>query len=399
MIRNIVGPPVRDNDLFGRDEFIDLLWDKLNTTNVLLAAPRRFGKTSVMYHLLDQPKSGYRVLHLDLEKISEPVNFVLELWDKMNQDRKLSRFIKTGFEKTGGFFQKHIKTIQFGAFDIGLKIELKDKMKENWQDYANRVFIELKDCPEKILFIFDELALMLDNFHENGISLSDQKAFLYWFRSFRQNPALGLKHCRFLLGSSISIEQTLASMKISASINDFERVVLPELTPQQALEFINALFKSEKVDVPESQKQRMLKLIGPAIPYFIQVFVSEVCKSVKIRHLKPTPSAINRTFEEDVLGVNCKHYFIHYHERLIHYDESQKIANLFLKHLCLDDIISRSQLFSMYVKETGKNNQDDFNRLLSDLENDFYIKYRPDCDGYHFATAVLKEWWKRYYAL
>jgi hypothetical protein len=399
MIRNIVGAPVRDRDLFGREEFIQLLWGKLNTNNILLAAPRRFGKTSVMYRLLDQPRPGYRVLHLDLEKISEPVNFVIELWDKMNQDKQLSKFIKNGFEKTGGFFQKYIKTIQIGAFDIGLKIELKEKMKANWQEYANRVFLEIGDCPEKILFIFDELALMLDNFQENGISRIDQKTFLNWFRSFRQSPASGLKHCRFLLGSSISIEQTLAAMKISASINDFERIVLPELTKQQAREFIDVLFQGERVEIPDHLKNKILKRVGPAIPYFIQVFVSEVCKSVKIKHIRPTASAIDRIFEEDVLGVNCKHYFIHYHERLRYYGEHQRIASHFLKHLCLEDFIPKSQMFTLYKNETDKAKTDDFNRLLSDLENDFYIKYQPGRDGYYFATDILKEWWKRYYAL
>ena len=61
--RNVVGPPVRDDDLFGRDDFINLLWDKLHSTNVLLAAPRRFGKTSVMYHLLDHPREGCKIIH------------------------------------------------------------------------------------------------------------------------------------------------------------------------------------------------------------------------------------------------------------------------------------------------------------------------------------------------
>ena len=105
------------------------------------------------------------------------------------------------------------------------EIRLKEKIKNNWQEFTNQVFYELKECSEELIFIFDELALMLEHFDENKITKSEQKAFLYWFRNFRQDPSLGLKQCRFLLGSSISIEQHLAAMKISAVINDFERIV------------------------------------------------------------------------------------------------------------------------------------------------------------------------------
>ena len=53
-VQNRVGPPVRGDDLFGRDAFVDLVWEKLDSTHILLAAPRRFGKTSVMYRLIDE---------------------------------------------------------------------------------------------------------------------------------------------------------------------------------------------------------------------------------------------------------------------------------------------------------------------------------------------------------
>ena len=399
MTRNIVGPPVRDDDLFGRDEFIDLLWGKLQSTNVLLAAPRRFGKTSVMYHLLDHPKNGFKIIHLDLERITEPVNFVIELLEKINQDTKLPRLIKEGFNRAGGFFKKYIKSIGVGGWGIEFKIELKERIKDNWQDFASKVFHELRDCPEKLIFIFDELALMLENFEENKIPLTEQKAFLHWFRDFRQEPSLGLKNCKFLLGSSISIEQHLAAMKISAVINDFERIVLPELTPPQATQFAHALLKSEKVKISDSSRKLILKLIGPAVPYFIQVFVSEVCKAVKIKKIKITPTTIHRIYQENVLDVNCKHYFIHYHKRLRHYGDHQRIANEFLKQLCLEETIPKSQLLNVYYKEIGKRDIEGFNRLTGDLENDFYIKYDPVKDSYYFATNVLKDWWKRYYAL
>ena len=63
MIKNIVGTPARGGDFYDREQLIDLLWDRLDTGNVLLAAPRRFGKTSVMYRLIDEPEQGWKPAH------------------------------------------------------------------------------------------------------------------------------------------------------------------------------------------------------------------------------------------------------------------------------------------------------------------------------------------------
>ena len=65
MVENRVGPPVRGKDFYGRAKFVDLVAAKLKAGHVLLAAPRRFGKTSVMYNLMDQPRWDYQVVHAD----------------------------------------------------------------------------------------------------------------------------------------------------------------------------------------------------------------------------------------------------------------------------------------------------------------------------------------------
>lgn len=38
-MNNRVGPPVRGDDCYGREAFVQLLWDKLTVGHVLLAAP------------------------------------------------------------------------------------------------------------------------------------------------------------------------------------------------------------------------------------------------------------------------------------------------------------------------------------------------------------------------
>lgn len=60
-----IGPPVTPDDFFNREEIIENLWDTLEHHSVLLAAPRRVGKSSLMLKLIMEPRAAFEVLWLD----------------------------------------------------------------------------------------------------------------------------------------------------------------------------------------------------------------------------------------------------------------------------------------------------------------------------------------------
>lgn len=89
MVVNRVGAPVRGTDFYGRDALVELVWNKLKTGNILLAAPRRFGKTSVMYRLIDEPRFDFKVVHADLEHMTEPAELISQLTVQRFSSRKI----------------------------------------------------------------------------------------------------------------------------------------------------------------------------------------------------------------------------------------------------------------------------------------------------------------------
>ena len=94
MIKNLVGPPARGKDFYNREELIELVWEYLQQgNNILLAAPRRYGKTSLMYYLIDKTKVGWKAIHVDAESIREPVNFIIALLDALMADRHIRKFL------------------------------------------------------------------------------------------------------------------------------------------------------------------------------------------------------------------------------------------------------------------------------------------------------------------
>ena len=75
------GAPIDPADLRFRDAFLSELWETLRSKHVLLTAPRRTGKTSVMDHLRDFPVDGYSVVSINVQDLSHPADFFQTLLD------------------------------------------------------------------------------------------------------------------------------------------------------------------------------------------------------------------------------------------------------------------------------------------------------------------------------
>ena len=95
------GSPVRGDDFFKRNRLIEQAWELIETGNhVLIAAPRRVGKTSLMYYLLDNPRDHYNLIYY----ITESVNNENEFFRRI-----INRILKTDVKKKMNPHQNRIK--------------------------------------------------------------------------------------------------------------------------------------------------------------------------------------------------------------------------------------------------------------------------------------------------
>ena len=63
----VLSGPARGEDFCFRAAFLPELWAGLKDNNILLVAPRRMGKTSIMYHLLDHSSDNFLVVYLKVK--------------------------------------------------------------------------------------------------------------------------------------------------------------------------------------------------------------------------------------------------------------------------------------------------------------------------------------------
>ncbi len=75
----VIGNIAKGDDLWNRGDVVEDIWKVLQKGNVLLKAPRRFGKSSIMYRLYEEPRKGFVVVFQDTEGINDPLDFITTL--------------------------------------------------------------------------------------------------------------------------------------------------------------------------------------------------------------------------------------------------------------------------------------------------------------------------------
>ncbi len=159
--RNIVGNVPEPQDLYGRDDFLAHLWRQIEGNNVLLLAPRRFGKTGVMNHVLNCPRAGRLPVYLDLEDVDSPAEFAWRLVREVLSHSRLRSFVGSvrGLPRA---FTEWLKDNVEEAGVEGAKVKFKESIAENWRDAARKLVVELEKAEPTIVFIFNELMADLE---------------------------------------------------------------------------------------------------------------------------------------------------------------------------------------------------------------------------------------------
>ncbi len=407
------GTPVDADDLRFREEFLGELWETLATKHVLLTAPRRTGKTSIMDHLKHRPKVGQPVVGVNAQDISHPADFFQAILDTfLDHHPKFFRDqLASGWELVTGALGK-IAEVGVGGFKIALR-EGDPKWRDNWRRHGTDFLQQIRGHKQSVLLVIDELPDMLLNLLQEDEKLL--REFLAWWRSQRQEPHPKNDVVRWLIGGSVNLKGTLDSLGMVDLVNDLEDVVLPPLTAAQVTEFIREMLGGREVAFDDSLPARMVERLGRPIPLFMQMATQDLYRLWKRRraggnmaHQPLSAEDVDQVFDDLVKSSAAQDKLQHYYSRIARYYTEPGLSaayELLTKISLTSDGLSRgvlSQEFNRLIQQAGPEmpthqRQRHFNGLLRDLENDFYIVEVGE-NQYDFANGVLKSWWRKYYA-
>ena len=398
-----VGSPAIGDDFFDREIEISQIISTVKKDNVLLIAPRRFGKTSIMRglekELLDMGKT---TVFLEVEDVYSPQRFLSEIImalienERIRKKTKLIFALKEGFQWIKENIKENIEEIGISEFKVKLRSNIEEDLKKDWMERSRQIFEIIGKEESWLYIVIDEFPVAIKNMSK--IDQNETEKFLHWFRKLRQIS----KNLRFIVGGSVSIDRVVRDVGGVSTINDFKRVSIGGFQREGALAIIEKVFKEEEWNYEKSLGEKILGCIGEAyIPYFIAVMLSAIKEEIILKGNRINEELIEAVYNFRILGNEGKHYFEHYFQRLrIFYTGmagmEEKAAKAILRNICSQDYYPVDIAFGIFVRETGENDYEKFMDLIADLSNDFYIEHDPKM-GLKFYSKMLRDWWRIYY--
>lgn len=400
-MENITGNPVTHKDfLRARLYLVEELKQLLRKCSVIIDAPRRFGKTSVIKEFMRQENAKkkenqeFNVLFLELEGEETVSDFCLSLFKellKLYTFRKklgaLSRLLGNTWNAVASRLQK----IKIPGFELELREKTRNYDLSQWKEKINPLIKNLNSFDTRTVIIFDEFPDMLMNFKKRdpeGLNFKDTiDAFTAWLRSLRQTQSDGCKY-QFVFSGSIHLRKTLEDMGISKRINDLESFVIPPITKDEAKLLLESLAKKYGLQIEPASISYMVSKITDGSLYYGQILVKALRDS---RGKVFSLARVKAIYEEMLRGGD--HDLNHNHSRLEWYLTSleKESSETILKHLCHGPAHEKEiHDLLLYEKCSYEQFQKVVNRLIYE---GYIIRDTKDNAKLRFVTPILRDWW------
>jgi hypothetical protein len=305
-IQNIIGKPVSDQNFFGRGRELEELQAVSEREHVLLLAPRRVGKTSLLHALVkrvDHDGSAIGVYVSVAAATSEPqfVQTVLNGIYATKRGRKLKRGIVARALGLG----RGVKSVKLAGSGIDLETR-----SPPWQDDADRAFASVVTSKLPLLILIDELPVLVLALANSDPSGGRVRAFLQWFRNLRQRPD-GASQLRFVLAGSIGLDNVTRRHHLTDTFNDLRLWPLGPFEAPAAHEFLGKLAASYRLELGPDLGAAICNAAEWLIPYHLQVIFGALREHA--RTSQPTTEMLEAVIEG---LLDRRTYFSYWDERL-----------------------------------------------------------------------------------
>lgn len=379
-LNTIIGQAARKKDYLPRPQITNELWEKIEKgSNLLLVAPRRIGKSSILFDLLDQPRDNNIVIYYTSESVNSENEFYKKLYyhitDQISAIKKYTTVIK---DLVSRFDSISVD----GCVDIG-------KSKICYFDELQKFIKSISLGDDRVVVLIDEFAQTVENIQQD----ENEKAAIHFLetkRVIRQAPEIH-KKLQFVYAGSIGLENIVSRMNGSSFINDLVPIKIPPLTQTEVKELIELILDGSCIEFDDGAYKHLLDIIGWWVPFYFQlildeankVLVGECSKKITVQVLD---RALNNALEQRI-------YFDQWFIRLRKAYKSEEFSFVkeLLNFLSLNKTIRSLDIHDMAVKYKIEST---FNDLVNALKHDGYINNNEDPKIYQFNSPLIREWWK-----
>lgn len=403
-ISNKTGSPVSGDDFFDREwEFEQLIKSVQAQEQILISAPRRVGKSSLMKKVLNWSRSeGYVAVDADAQKCVDESQFLEVLLSALRDAGVKPGWLKDAQSGINAFrtWLTGIKVKVPG----GLGLEFGESGPPEWQTVTklfDQLFAKLGEEGEGVLIGLDELPIFLARLirsdERQGVNRVD--LVLHWLRYIRQ------KHDRivWIICGSVGLDTFAEQHNLVGAINDLRLHRLGAFSDGNACEFLKLMGESPNnpMDLSDEVIRHIIDKVGWPLPYFLQLVfhaVGEVPPDSRSPGY-PTVEDVDRACD-DLYGAHYSKYFAHWVTRLRDQlsapdaDAAEFILNTVSRK---QRGLSRNKLLQVLIARQPNADLERLEKqlsfLLDVLERDGY--FLRSNSMYAFRSFILREFWKR----
>ncbi len=312
-----VGPWVDKSRFWDRETEIHNLVELLDEgANILITAPRRIGKTSLIREVDNRIKDRYCCLQLDLQKSHSPADIITELSVATRPHMKLWKKTKEIFKNVVSSAVENIDSMNISD----LTVKFRDGLLSKWQNKGNRMIEAIAGSETPTVIFMDEFPLVINRllkWPNNEITqerLKETDTFLSWIRSITiryQNKI------RLVITGSVGLEPILRQASLSHTINTLTPFELEAWDKDTTVGCFSALAKNYGVVFKQGTLDKMIALIGCCVPHHVQMFFSYIYEDCKRRNnMNCTASNVERIYNTRMLSTRGHAELSTYEERL-----------------------------------------------------------------------------------
>ncbi len=378
----IIGNTAVGDYYFNRPLIVSQIWEEiLKGNHVLIAAPRRVGKSSVMEFMVENCPNETKCFFKNIQGIKTEEEFYKQIYELIILClSKYSKFKKGFGDFLGGITIEEItlEGVKFG-----------EKKALNYLEEINKVLPKLQSNQLKIVLFIDELPEVLNNLHK-AKKTAEASNIIDNLRQWRQMPILK-EHFSMVLAGSVGIHHVVKTIDGRVSdLNDLHKIDFEALSPTEAQTYIKWATDGASIQYDSALLAYLLDKVSYPIPYFINLMLDEINKqAIKTKNTQITTNEIDNAFDR---VVKHSDHFVEWKNRLFQYfpEAESSFMNEVLIYIAHKNKINKRKLYDLAVKHTRTN---DYIEIMDGLERDGYIT--EQADNYVFISAFLKAFWKR----
>lgn len=386
---------VAGDDFFGRQAELEALTAKIRAGNhVLLAGPRRMGKTSIARELGRRlSEEGWVFLFADVEAAGSPEDAITEIARAAHAHPPLARHYASRLARWLG--PKAGRVEELSAWEFGIKVRAALNA-ETWRRHGEQLFRRCAKIDQRVLLVVDELPIFLKRLIMNpdraeGLRRAD--LFLSWLRSAML--ALPGNSPVFLVSGSIGLAPLVRRYGLADRVNHFDTFRLGPWSREESVACFETLATSTGVECEPGVADLVYERIGIGIPHHVQAFFARLWEFTVIEDRSRIFLAdVDTVYRTGLLGPSGLHDLAHWQTRLKDGfdDDGFRLAMEILAHAALAGRFTARARLALAQRDAAVISQVE-DRILEVLEVLTHDGYLSDSEGgYRFDSLVLRDW-------